>query len=156
MDTALHQNKQTKSHEGDNWLFAGRPHNVMTWSKRVVPLQDMLGKGKTQSLESSDERQSWQARCAVLSALATYLHASPSVQRAAVRKWEPVAALFGLLWDDSTRKIALSMVRQFGLTSIRQGACGDVPLYCTCCTVNALLHSSMQCSTHSHGHSSAW
>lgn len=52
----------------------------------------------------------WQARCAVLSALATYLHASPSVQRAAVRKWEPVAALFGLLWDDNTRRIALSMV----------------------------------------------
>ncbi|KAK9905588.1 hypothetical protein WJX75_002584 [Coccomyxa subellipsoidea] len=57
-----------------------------------------------------DVHFSWQARCAILSALATYLHASPSVQRAAVRKWEPVAALFGLLWDDSTRKIALSMV----------------------------------------------
>ena len=60
-----------------------------------------------------DVHFSWQARCAILSALATYLHASPSVQRAAVRKWEPVAALFGLLWDDSTRKIALSMVRHW-------------------------------------------
>ena len=28
-----------------------------------------------------------------------------------VRRWEPVAALFGLLWDAATRRIALSMVR---------------------------------------------
>ena len=38
-------------------------------------------------------------RCAVLSALATYLHAAPDMQRAAVRSWEPVTALFGLIWD---------------------------------------------------------
>ena len=40
----------------------------------------------------------------------TYLHSSPAVQRAAVRKWEPIAALFSLLWDDVMRQVALSMV----------------------------------------------
>ena len=51
-----------------------------------------------------------QARFAVLSAMDTYLHSSPAVQRAAVRRWQPVAALFSLLWDEMTRKVALSMV----------------------------------------------
>lgn len=51
-----------------------------------------------------------QARFAVLSAMDTYLHASPAVQRAAVRRWQPVAAIFGLLWDETMRKVALSMV----------------------------------------------
>ncbi len=51
-----------------------------------------------------------QARFAVLSAMDTYLHASPAVQRAAVRMWQPIAALFSLLWDEVTRKVALSMV----------------------------------------------
>ncbi len=84
----------------------------MMLRKRISNRQDNFAGGEHHASDRSNERQSWQARCAVLSALATYLHASPSVQRAAVRKWEPVAALFGLLWDDSTRKIALSMVRQ--------------------------------------------
>ena len=74
-------------------------------------VQGALSGGEAEAQGSNEAIMKWQARCAVLSALATYLHASPSVQRAAVRKWEPVAALFGLLWDDSTRKIALSMVR---------------------------------------------
>ena len=51
-----------------------------------------------------------QARFAVLSAMDTYLHSSPAVQRAAVRRWQPIAALFPLLWDEMTRKVALSMV----------------------------------------------
>ena len=51
-----------------------------------------------------------QARFAVLSAMDTYLHSSPAVQRAAVRTWQPIAALFSLLWDEMTRKVALSMV----------------------------------------------
>lgn len=71
--------------------------------------------------EHSEEEAhcAWQARCAVLSALATYLAASPSIQRAAVRSWEPVAALFGLLWDASTRRIALSMVRNLRVSNLR-------------------------------------
>ena len=52
-----------------------------------------------------------QARFAVLSAMDTYLHASPTVQRAAVRRWQPIAAIFALLWDEAMRKVALSMVR---------------------------------------------
>lgn len=64
-----------------------------------------------ESAAEEKEGLRWQARCGVLSALATYLHAAPGVQRAAVRRWEPVAALFGLLWDGATRRIALSMVR---------------------------------------------
>ena len=51
-----------------------------------------------------------QARFAVLSAMDTYLHSSPAVQRAAVRRWQPIAALFSLLWDEMTRQVALSMV----------------------------------------------
>ena len=51
-----------------------------------------------------------QARFAVLSAMDTYLHASPAVQRAAVRRWQPIAAIFALLWDEAMRKVALSMV----------------------------------------------
>ena len=51
-----------------------------------------------------------QARFAVLSAMDTYLHASPTVQRAAVRRWQPIAAIFALLWDETMRKVALSMV----------------------------------------------
>ena len=52
-----------------------------------------------------------QARFAVLSAMDTYLHSSPAVQRAAVQRWQPIAALFSLLWDEMTGKVALSMVR---------------------------------------------
>ena len=51
-----------------------------------------------------------QARFAVLSAMDTYLHASPTMQRAAVRRWQPIAAIFALLWDEAMRKVALSMV----------------------------------------------
>ena len=51
-----------------------------------------------------------QARFAVLSAMDTYLRSSAAVQRAAVRRWQPIAALFSLLWDEMTRKVALSMV----------------------------------------------
>ena len=58
-----------------------------------------------------------QARFAVLSAMDTYLHASPAVQRAAVRRWQPIAAIFALLWDEAMRKVALSMV-SVGATQI--------------------------------------
>ena len=51
-----------------------------------------------------------QARFAVLSAMDTYLHASPTVQRAAVRRWQPIAAIFALLWEEAMRRVALSMV----------------------------------------------
>ena len=54
---------------------------------------------------------SWQARQAVLALLAVYLQASPAVQRLAVLKWNVVAALFGLLWEAPTQKLALDMVR---------------------------------------------
>jgi len=47
----------------------------------------------------------------VLSLLSTYLHASPDVQRLAVRKWKAVTALFSLLWEQRTQKLALDMVR---------------------------------------------
>lgn len=53
----------------------------------------------------------WQARQAVLVLLATYLHTSPTVQRTAVLKWNVVAALFGLLWEERTQQPALDMVR---------------------------------------------
>lgn len=53
---------------------------------------------------------SWHARCAVLALLASYLEASAHVQRQAVRKWNPVAALFGLLWEEQAQQLALSMV----------------------------------------------
>ena len=52
----------------------------------------------------------WEARHAVLSLLAVYLQASPAVQRLAVLKWNIVAALFGLLWEPPTQKLALDMV----------------------------------------------
>lgn len=94
--------------------FKSRKSNCLYISVQDVP--NSLQKGEPSGDGCTPEAcLSWQARCAVLSALATYLHASPSVQRAAVRKWEPVAALFGLLWDSSTRKIALSMVHPLHL-----------------------------------------
>lgn len=43
--------------------------------------------------------------------LASYLHASPTVQRTAVLKWNVVAALFGLLWEERMQQPALDMVR---------------------------------------------
>ena len=52
----------------------------------------------------------WQARQAVLSLLACYLRASPTVQRTALLKWNVVAALFGLLWEERTQQPALDMV----------------------------------------------
>lgn len=64
------------------------------------------GQGQGQGGQSSV----WQARQAVLSLLATYLHASPTVQRTAVLKWNVVAALFGLLWEEPTQQPALDMV----------------------------------------------
>ena len=39
-----------------------------------------------------------------------YLDASPDVQRLAVRKWDIVKALLGLLWEERTQKLALNMV----------------------------------------------
>lgn len=54
---------------------------------------------------------SWHSRCAVLALLASYLEASTDVQRQAVRKWNPVAALFGLLWEEKAQQLALTMVR---------------------------------------------
>ena len=68
-----------------------------------------------------------QARFAVLSAMDTYLHASPAVQRAAVRRWQPIAALFSLLWDEVTRKVALSMVG-FSLHHSHPSAAPDVSI----------------------------
>ena len=56
----------------------------------------------------------WQARQAVLILLASYLHASPTVQRTAVLKWNVVAALFGLLWEERVQQLALDMVRSAG------------------------------------------
>ena len=53
----------------------------------------------------------WHARCAVLSLLGIYLHASPHVQRLAVRKWNIVPVLIGLLWEQPIQKLALDMVR---------------------------------------------
>ncbi len=53
----------------------------------------------------------WHARCAVLSLLGIYLHSSPHVQRLAVRKWNIVPVLIGLLWEQPIQKLALDMVR---------------------------------------------
>ncbi|KAL0021859.1 hypothetical protein WJX77_009077 [Trebouxia sp. C0004] len=52
----------------------------------------------------------WHARCAVLSLLGIYLHASPHVQRLAVRKWNIVPVLIGLLWEQPIQKLALDMI----------------------------------------------
>ncbi len=60
------------------------------------------------SSPNSAERHS---RCAVLSLLGIYLHASPHVQRLAVRKWNIVPVLIGLLWEQPTQKLTLDMVR---------------------------------------------
>jgi hypothetical protein len=83
--------------------------------------------GSNNAQDSTGEEETWQARCAVLSALATYLHAAPAVQRAAVHSWEPVAALFGLLWDGATRRIALSMVRFLFCSSASLASCWSLP-----------------------------
>lgn len=55
----------------------------------------------------------WHARCAVLALLGVYLHASPHVQRLAVRKWNIVPVLIGLLWEQPIQKLALDMVCLF-------------------------------------------
>ena len=47
----------------------------------------------------------------MLSLLGIYLHASPHVQRLAVRKWNIVPVLIGLLWEQPIQKLALDMVR---------------------------------------------
>lgn len=52
----------------------------------------------------------WHARCAVLSLLGIYLHASPDVQRLAVQKWNVVPVLISLLWEQPIQKLALDMV----------------------------------------------
>ena len=52
-----------------------------------------------------------QARFAVLSAMDTYLHSSAAVAAGPLcGGGQPIAALFSLLWDEMTRKVALSMV----------------------------------------------
>ena len=53
----------------------------------------------------------WHARCAVLSLLGIYLHASPDVQRLAVQKWNVVPVLISLLWEQPIQKLVLDMVR---------------------------------------------
>ena len=60
----------------------------------------------------------WESRSAVLSLLALYVHASPEVQRLAVRKGKAVAVLFGLLWEGRTQKLALDMVSSCSLCCI--------------------------------------
>ena len=69
-----------------------------------------LGQGSASAADTGQESATWQARCAVLSLLGSYLQASPQVQRLAVRKWNVVAVLFGLLWEQRTQRLALDMV----------------------------------------------
>ena len=59
---------------------------------------------------TQDGSTRWQARFAVLSLLATFLRLSPAVQRRAVREWDIVKALFGLLWERTMERPALRMV----------------------------------------------
>lgn len=73
-------------------------------------LLTMSTKLQASKAKGADSDISWQARCAMLSLLAFYLEASADVQRQAVRKWSPVAALFGLLWEEQTQQLALTMV----------------------------------------------
>ena len=75
-----------------------------------VPCADPSGLYLSGRKHQRDALSCMQARFAVLSAMDTYLHASPAVQRAAVRRWQPIAAIFALLWDATMQKVALSMV----------------------------------------------
>ena len=72
----------------------------------------MQGQGQGQAQGQGQESQGslWQARQAVLTLLACYLRTSPIVQRTAVLKWNVVAALFSLLWEERTQQPALDMV----------------------------------------------
>lgn len=55
----------------------------------------------------------WPAHRALLELLATYLGLSAAVQRAAALHEPTLGVLFGLLWSDSKRPLALGMVRPF-------------------------------------------
>ena len=67
------------------------------------------GQGSGQG-QGPEQGTLWQARQAVLALLACYLRSSPTVQRTALLKWNVVAALFGLLWEEPTQQPALDMV----------------------------------------------
>ena len=79
----------------------------------MVDYQRMLN---VQAVTSSEVGSIWQARSAMLTLVKGYLDASPDVQRLAVRKWDIVKALLGLLWEEKTQKLALNMV-QFTATA---------------------------------------
>ena len=51
-----------------------------------------------------------ESRFALLHLLSLVLYYSPRMQRRAVRTWDTVAAVFGLLRDPTTRNVALRMV----------------------------------------------
>ena len=79
-------------------------------NSRVLCVQT-TGLAEAPASHSSLNSAMWHARCAVLSLLGIYLHASPHVQRLAVRKWNIVPVLIGLLWEQPIQKLALDMVR---------------------------------------------
>lgn len=71
--------------------------------------------------------------------LASYLHASPAVQRTAVLKWNVVAALFGLLWEERMQQPALDMVRR-AVPLLLVKAAGLRWLSCQCCLARMLIY----------------
>ena len=79
-----------------------------------VSLQTSVSSDNSMAHGQGGSSAMWQARQAVLILLASYLHASPTVQRTAVLKWNVVAALFGLLWEERVQQLALDMVRSAG------------------------------------------
>ncbi|KAL3142038.1 hypothetical protein ABBQ32_004670 [Trebouxia sp. C0010 RCD-2024] len=92
-------------------------HDAITMLAYVVKKQQQLDNSKSPDRSDNSVTQGqggpsaiWQARQAVLILLASYLHASPAVQRTAVLKWNVVAALFGLLWEERMQQPALDMI----------------------------------------------
>lgn len=65
-----------------------------------------------ETLTDAEEPQRFrESQYALLNLLASLFQSSSSMQRAAVRTWDTVSALFGLLKNDDLREVALRMVR---------------------------------------------
>lgn len=82
-------------------------------SRRIISYHDVPSSGLGACYR--DARLRWDGRVMVLSLLTSYLHRSIDVQRRAVQSWHTVTALFGLLWEEKTRSLALCMVRLLSL-----------------------------------------
>ena len=87
------------------------------------------GQGQAQGQGQESQGSLWQARQAVLTLLACYLRTSPIVQRTAVLKWNVVAALFSLLWEERTQQPALDMVCCAVLCCLSVCVCLSVCMY---------------------------